>query len=257
MWYTTPMAHDQNREFPSGDLARHVPVEGKPSADFASTSVGNAAVWGMFVADPAVGIVITNLDAVIVFANRKSAQLFLGLDDPSIVIGKSMYDIASEEWVEERLKVYRRIAETGQPAIMRHIRRGRQLQSTVHAIPTPPGEAMQFLSITHEGEHVVEGEDEDFFVFESGVMDLGPLDVLSTRELEVLALIGQGLSTQEIAEILFRSPKTIEGHRDSIAKKLGESSRIRLGQIARGAGLELRDATLKRLKDEPEIEEDS
>ncbi|MCA9280086.1 MAG: PAS domain-containing protein [Phycisphaeraceae bacterium] len=248
------MTTGQNREFPpvtEGDTTHPSSSNSKTPP----TSVGVSPVWNMFVADPAVGVVITNLDAVIVYANKKSAQLFVGVDDPGVVIGKSMYDVASKEWVEERLKVYRRIAETGQPAIMRHIRRGRQLQSTVHAIPTPPGEAMQFLSITHEGEHTIEGEDEDFFVFESGVMDLGPLDVLSTRELEVLALIGQGLTTQEIAEVLFRSPKTIEGHRDSIAKKLGESSRIRLGQIARSAGLELADASLKRLKDEPSIED--
>lgn len=47
------------------------------------------------------------------------------------------------------------------------------------------------------------------------------LDRLSDRELEVFDLMGQGLTTREIAERLMLSPKTIESHRDNIKTKLG------------------------------------
>lgn len=47
------------------------------------------------------------------------------------------------------------------------------------------------------------------------------LDTLSRRELEVLTLLGQGLSNTRIAQILCRSAKTIESHRYRIAHKLG------------------------------------
>jgi DNA-binding NarL/FixJ family response regulator len=47
------------------------------------------------------------------------------------------------------------------------------------------------------------------------------VDTLSDREWEVFELIGQGLSTRQIAERLHRSIKTIETHREHIKEKLG------------------------------------
>jgi DNA-binding NarL/FixJ family response regulator len=46
------------------------------------------------------------------------------------------------------------------------------------------------------------------------------LDLLSTREQEVLQLIAEGKSTREIAEHLYLSPKTVENHRANIMRKL-------------------------------------
>jgi DNA-binding NarL/FixJ family response regulator len=65
--------------------------------------------------------------------------------------------------------------------------------------------------------------------------DTGPataLDALSAREVEVLRLIGKGLSRAQIAAELCRSPKTIDGHQDRIMKKLGVSSRSDLIRLA-------------------------
>ncbi|GAA4452155.1 response regulator transcription factor [Nibrella saemangeumensis] len=45
--------------------------------------------------------------------------------------------------------------------------------------------------------------------------------VLSEREKEVLKLICEGLSTQEISEKIFLSPRTVEGHRLRILEKTG------------------------------------
>jgi len=47
-----------------------------------------------------------------------------------------------------------------------------------------------------------------------------PLERLSDRELEVLSLIGQGLSSRQIAERLHLSVKTIESHRLHLKEKL-------------------------------------
>ena len=49
----------------------------------------------------------------------------------------------------------------------------------------------------------------------------GPLEELTAREREVLALMAEGRSNQAICDALFLSPKTIEGHVRQIFMKLG------------------------------------
>lgn len=46
------------------------------------------------------------------------------------------------------------------------------------------------------------------------------VDTLTKREQEILRMIGRGLSRQEIAESICRSPKTVDGHRERIMAKL-------------------------------------
>jgi DNA-binding NarL/FixJ family response regulator len=55
---------------------------------------------------------------------------------------------------------------------------------------------------------------------------------LSAREIEVVRLIGKGLSRIEIAKALSRSAKTIDGHQERIMKKLGIESRADLVRYA-------------------------
>jgi DNA-binding NarL/FixJ family response regulator len=49
----------------------------------------------------------------------------------------------------------------------------------------------------------------------------GPLDELTCREREVLALVAEGRSNHGIAEVLVLSPKTVEAHVGRIMAKLG------------------------------------
>jgi DNA-binding NarL/FixJ family response regulator len=49
----------------------------------------------------------------------------------------------------------------------------------------------------------------------------GPLDELTPRQREILALMAEGHSNQRICEICFLSPKTVESHVHSIFMKLG------------------------------------
>ncbi len=51
-----------------------------------------------------------------------------------------------------------------------------------------------------------------------------PIAELSNRELEIYRLVGQGVSTKEIAGLLFLSVKTVESHRTRIRQKLGLES---------------------------------
>ncbi len=59
-----------------------------------------------------------------------------------------------------------------------------------------------------------------------------PIGRLSNRELQVLSLIGRGLSSREAAEMLGVSVKTVESHRQSLKRKLNLLSNVQLLQYS-------------------------
>lgn len=59
---------------------------------------------------------------------------------------------------------------------------------------------------------------------------------LTKRQMDVLALINDGLSNSEIGERLFISPKTVDHHVSAILGKLEVSSRAEAAAVARDAG---------------------
>jgi len=64
-----------------------------------------------------------------------------------------------------------------------------------------------------------------------------PLEKLSIREREVLKLVAEGKTSNEIAEILFLSPKTVETYRSRLMQKLGLKDIASLVKFAVGQGL--------------------
>ncbi len=62
-------------------------------------------------------------------------------------------------------------------------------------------------------------------------------EVLTTRELEVAKLIGEGRSTREIAAALVVSEKTVDRHRSKIFDKLGLHDRVAVARWAIRRGL--------------------
>jgi DNA-binding NarL/FixJ family response regulator len=60
---------------------------------------------------------------------------------------------------------------------------------------------------------------------------------LSGREIEVLLLIAEGLTNAEIAEKMFTSKRTVEGHRQSLIDKTGSRNTAALIKYAVQSGL--------------------
>jgi DNA-binding NarL/FixJ family response regulator len=66
---------------------------------------------------------------------------------------------------------------------------------------------------------------------------ISAVDRLTSREIEVLRLIGSGKSRVEIAQVLTRSPKTVDGHQERMMKKLGIETRSELMRFAIREGI--------------------
>jgi DNA-binding CsgD family transcriptional regulator len=178
-------------------------------------------------------------------------------------MGHTLSELYPAPWVEERLKLLKQVADTNKPIQVRSIWEGRQQYSWIHPLEAEHPEPMdpdeqhggpmppRFLVITKrvsgEGKAEELTQADGFDKVDSEMVDLGPLDVLTSRELEVLALLGQGLAAAEIAKVLHRSVKTINTHRENIGKKLKIDDRVKLANVAQRAGLRFADAERERV----------
>ncbi len=211
--------------------------------------------WKLLESEPSIGVSIVDGDGLLLYANLPAIQIFIDPQGtPEQYVGKNIRFWAPAEWVDERLRLFANIMEDGKPRLLRTIWKGRQQYSWLH--PIDPDEGMPtspkgiFLVITrriHGDTQAVPDELRSEEVIESQVAQLGKLDKLTTRELEVLALMNEGLAVKDIAAALHRSPKTIENHRNAIGKKLKAVDRNEIMVMAKQAGLTLGDAHRKRL----------
>jgi DNA-binding NarL/FixJ family response regulator len=67
--------------------------------------------------------------------------------------------------------------------------------------------------------------------------EVGRGDVLTPREEEIVKLVAEAHTNEEIAEMLFISKKTVERHRANILEKLGMRDRVELTRYAIRRGL--------------------
>ncbi len=214
------------------------------------------AVWSALVTEPGTGVSIFDIDGLCLFMSQSACDIFLGRGIRSDqVSGHHAREFFPEDWVSQRLDLLRKIRDGGEPRGIRTIWRGYQQVTWITLIQDDSEDEMtqvsskeRFLCITRrvsaDTTAEIPGGAE---IVDSTVMRLGTLDVLSARELEVLALIGQGLSLKEIASVLHRSYKTVDNHRAAIGAKLKVDDRVKLAEIARRAGLTLADAERPRV----------
>ena len=202
--------------------------------------------------DPQAGVSILKVSGELLFANDQAARIFLGEQaDASKTRDRSLWSLFPEQVVREWADFGAKVLRSGEPAMVRTIWRGHQVFSWVTPLDAgaPAAEARLLVISRHSCGAVCAGEDDQprFAIYETSTVSLGDLDILSPRELEVLALVGQGLSIKEIAAMLHRSEKTIQNHRDSIGAKLGLANRVHVAAVARRAGLTQADAAKSRI----------
>jgi DNA-binding NarL/FixJ family response regulator len=107
---------------------------------------------------------------------------------------------------------------------------------------TDPEQLVHAVRVLADGGRVLSPAVTDTVI--AGYLDAGPdrqtaarLRTMTTRELDVLALLGEGLSNAEIAARLFLSTGTVKDHISAILAKLGTSNRVQAAVFAHQAGL--------------------
>jgi two-component system, NarL family, invasion response regulator UvrY len=100
-----------------------------------------------------------------------------------------------------------------------------------------PEEMVQAVRTVYRGQRFVCGEIARLMVLNHFDGSRTPIENLSRRELQILVMVSQGDSMDEICTKLCLSPKTVSTYRSRIRKKLGTRTDVELTHIALRHGL--------------------
>ncbi len=181
-----------------------------------------------------------------------TSRLLLG---DSTVERPLLSEVFDADFSAERLEVIQQVLDTRRAISVIGMIAGRWILSTYRALPpddaaTPPLPGSLQAAVRGAVDGAVLGVCRPIITdrcrVESGIPadarpvrfhDLGDLAKLNQRELQVLHLIGLGLSSAEIARAVHRSVKAVEWYRGWIAEKLGLHDKADAVRFAAGRGL--------------------
>ena len=236
---------DQNKH--NADQASDLAL--KMLEKFSVESLFTELLSGMY----AVSIMVWDSDGTILCSNDVAARGFKQKSSDDL-LGKTLYDFAPKSWSLERYQIAKLAMESGKRITLLEILGGYRLRALLRPISTILNQQQHNCvlitveKITEEEFLYARSGQTNEMVIHANINDLGPLDVLTSRELEVLALMGQGLRAKDIAKELCRSVSTIDNHRDNIGEKLGIHDRSELIALAKLAALQVEDATRQRVQ---------
>ncbi len=98
----------------------------------------------------------------------------------------------------------------------------------------PAGELVEAIQRVMQDEHYLSADVAQKLSL-SALVNKGhasPLAKLSPREMQVMTMIAQGRTTQQISDALFLSPKTVSTYRTRLFEKLGVSNDVELTHFA-------------------------
>lgn len=181
-----------------------------------------------------VGVVIRDTSLNLLWCNHAYATAFDA--DREKLVGTGMESLFDRAFAAEREALMRPTIEESRMIAYDQIVRGRRYLTRVWALdPSEFGKRGVFI--------VAEPCATPDPMYESGHLrtalqcDLGDLDLLTRRELEIFRLLAEGMTGQQIADTLHRSPKTIEFHTARILSSLSLRNRTELARLAAERGL--------------------
>lgn len=188
--------------------------------------------------DVSAAVTVCNRDGRFLHANQAAIRIAGGSEK---LLNLKHEEIMPQDYAAERAGYVARAIESGKVIRVLGMGWGTRKCTTYRPFRDPQSGETLCLVICQAAESndacANFAPNEDGMLLEAKIQDLGPLCVLTERELELLSLIGAGLSTAEVATRLHRSVKTVEWHRASIGAKLGVKNRVELARIAMRAGL--------------------
>jgi DNA-binding NarL/FixJ family response regulator len=102
---------------------------------------------------------------------------------------------------------------------------------------TTKGELIEAIQKVHAGEVYIANEIKDRYF--NSLLDVDNSESkkeLNLKEIDIVKLIATGLTSKEIGDKLFISPRTVETHRHNILKKLNIPNAAQLSSWAKDKG---------------------
>ncbi|MCC5787954.1 MAG: helix-turn-helix transcriptional regulator [Phycisphaerales bacterium] len=197
----------------------------------------SAFIWDTLCDLYFVRITVLSTDGRVVFADDRVEARYA--EPGGSVVGKQLSDFVEPKLALELVKIARDVVRSEKPVIVQWVAKGVGICSSVRSLPGSWRGQRLVLVASHDKVCGAQSPpvDGELRVIRPVARDLGPLGVLTRRELQILALIADGMTSAQIAERLARSVKTVEWHRISIGQKLGLKSRIDLAHIGLIAGI--------------------
>lgn len=195
----------------------------------------DGAFFASLATDSSAAVILVTDEGVIEYANFVVGRIFGRTSEDAS--GQPYASLFEDAAGRERMDIVRDVVRTGEVITLDGMVKGRMIRCTFRQVLVPGGRTRVLIvsraaQVASEMEAAPSGR-----YLKAKSPDSGPLGQLTPRELEILRLIGLGLSTAAIAKKLHRSVKTIEWHRVSLGTKLGVTNRVELARIAIAAGL--------------------
>ncbi len=102
---------------------------------------------------------------------------------------------------------------------------------------SPPADLIRFIAAVAAGKRVLSEDISRTIAADRLAGGTRLTDPLSPREIEILRLVAHGMASEEIAELLHLSPKTVRNHHYAIKGKIGARNDAHLVWLAIEAGL--------------------
>lgn len=217
----------------------------------------NFDVLSLIQKDASISIAIVARNGEVLSYTESTPALF-GTDGELNLVGKKISDIFEPAFAQERMDWIEQTIDQNKVLKVVHFFQGHRLVSTFMPLSCP--DSAEDSEECHDGGHdlcvailtryaskVDLQMIDDETLLHTEYLDLGPLNALTQRELEVFVLLGHGYSVPGAGKTLHRSPRTIEQHKASIGRKLGISTIAQIARIVGELGLRIDDVSLTRI----------